>query len=114
MIKIKRVYDPPSSDDGVRILVDRLWPRGISKEKGKIDRWMKELSPSPELRKWFSHEPPKWEEFNRRYATELADKHEPLIALKEEGDAKTVTLVYGAKDEERNQAVALMRILKDM
>lgn len=107
MIKVKRAYEPASSDDGYRILVDRLWPRGISKEKSQLGEWMKEVSPSTELRKWFSHDPAKWSEFKDRYRQELADKTDYLDAIKEKASKGDVTLVYGAKDKEFNQAIAL-------
>ncbi len=114
MIKIKRIYDEVSEDDGRRILVDRLWPRGVSKEKAKIDQWLKEVSPSAELRKWFGHEPAKWPEFLKRYTAELATQKTLLEELVREGRASTITLVYSAKDEERNQAVALLEVLKGL
>ena len=114
MIRLKRAYEPASRDDGKRILVDRLWPRGVSKEKAKIDEWAKEIAPSTELRKWFGHDPAKWIEFQRRYETELSDKRQALSRLKEEGSKGTVTLVYGAKDEVHNQAAALSKILAQL
>lgn len=108
-VKIKRIYEPYSQDDGYRILTDRLWPRGIKKEA--IDKWMKDVAPSTELRKWFNHEPEKWQQFLTRYREEI----DGSPALKELKDAihqhKNVTLLYSAKDEEQNQAVALMKIL---
>jgi len=107
MIKLKRAYEPPSKEDGERILVERLWPRGLTKEKAKIDLWMKDVSPSPELRKWFSHDPAKWEEFCRRYRSEL-DGHTDLIKeLRAKGRKGTLTFVYAAKDEEHNSALLL-------
>jgi uncharacterized protein YeaO (DUF488 family) len=112
MFKIKRIFEPPESSDGRRILVDRLWPRGISKERARIDEWLKETAPSTELRKWFSHDPTKWAEFNRRYATELKGKEAILDALRAEAKRGTVTLLYAAKDEEHNQAVALRALLE--
>lgn len=108
---IKRVYDAPSKGDGMRILIDRLWPRGLSKEKAKIDVWMKEIAPSTQLRKWFGHEPEKWDEFRKRYLEELKENKkevEQLIALTKKG---TVTLVFGAKDTEHNDAVVLYELL---
>jgi uncharacterized protein YeaO (DUF488 family) len=112
LFKIKRVYDPPEASDGRRVLVDRLWPRGISKEKARVDEWLKETAPSTELRKWFSHDPAKWAEFQRRYAAELKDKEAVLDSLRAEARKNTVTLLYGARDEERNQAVALKSLLE--
>lgn len=110
MLKIKRAYEESSKDDGVRVLVDRVWPRGVSKEEAQIDWWAKEIAPSTELRKWFGHEPERYPEFKRRYKAELED-NEALARLKKlvkEGD---VTLVYGAKDEEHNQATVLKELL---
>jgi uncharacterized protein YeaO (DUF488 family) len=113
VIQIKRVYDQAAKDDGFRILVDRLWPRGMSKEKARIDLWLKEIAPSNELRKWFSHDPEKWEEFKRKYETELRNKSELLAKIRQaEKDNKTVTFVYSSKEKEHNNAVALATILK--
>jgi uncharacterized protein YeaO (DUF488 family) len=111
MVKIKRVYDPVSPDDGKRILVDRLWPRGIKKEKAQIDEWLKEISPSNELRKWYSHDPAKWAEFKKRYKKELAEKSELLKKIKAEAKKQTVTLLFSTKELELNNAVALKEIL---
>ena len=114
MIKIKRAYQPADEADGFRILVDRLWPRGISKVKAKLDLWMKDIAPSNDLRKWFNHDPARWHEFQTRYNEELKDKYELLKQLNDlEKDKSTITLVYGAKDEEHNNAVVLMGILKN-
>ena len=111
MLKIKRVYDPVSLDDGKRVLVDRLWPRGIKKEKAQIDEWLKEISPSNELRKWYSHDPAKWAEFKKRYKKELAEKSELLKRIKAEAKKQTVTLLFSTKELELNNAVALKEIL---
>lgn len=111
MIKLKRAYEAPSDDDGIRILVERLWPRGISKEKAKIDEWLKELSPSPALRKWFGHDPAKWEEFQKRYRQELDQNQELVKDLKRRAKGKTVTFVYAARDEEHNSALLLKHYL---
>src|SRR5690349_6739612 len=105
MIKLKRIYEASTADDGVRILVERLWPRGISKEKAKIEDWLKELAPSPELRKWFNHDPAKWQEFQKRYRKELDENKEMVKDLKRRARGKTVTFVYAARDEEHNSAV---------
>lgn len=113
MIRIKRVYEEPSEDDGLRILVDRLWPRGLSKAKAKIDRWEKDLAPTTELRRWFGHDPVKWEEFLQRYRAELEGKEEALARLRREANDGTVTLLYAAKDEEHNNAVALKRYIEE-
>lgn len=108
-VKIKRIYQPHTKDDGYLILTDRLWPRGIKKEA--IDKWMKDVAPSAELRKWFNHEPEKWQEFLARYREEISNSP-ALEELKEEiSKHKNVTLLYSAKDEEHNQAVALAKIL---
>src|SRR5689334_7615755 len=106
-LKIKRVYEPPDKDDGVRILVDRLWPRGLTHEKASIDLWLNDIAPSTELRKWFGHDPNRWEEFKIRYLGELKGKGEQIRLLKQELDKGVVTLVYGAKDEEHNEALVL-------
>lgn len=113
-IKIKRVYDPPASDDGYRILVDRLWPRGLTSEAAKIDLWMKGIAPTDELRKWFGHDPERWTEFHERYEKELAD-HEDLLDLIHDTEQhwERVTLLFGAKDEAHNQAVVLADVLKE-
>ncbi|MDA8407674.1 MAG: DUF488 domain-containing protein [Deltaproteobacteria bacterium] len=113
MIKIKRIYDEPSDDDGYRALVDRLWPRGVSKEKAQIDTWLKDAGPSDELRKWFNHDPEKWFDFKERYFAELEqqrDTLEPLI----ENMAKGITLLYSAKDQQYNNAVALKEFLEKL
>lgn len=112
MIKLKRVYDPSSKQDGARVLVDRIWPRGVSREDAALDRWMKEVAPSAELRKWFKHDPGKWEEFRKRYEEELADRGEAIAFLKETSRRGTLTLVYAAKDPEHNNAAALKRYLE--
>jgi uncharacterized protein YeaO (DUF488 family) len=105
--RIKRVYELPDKHDGRRILVDRLWPRGLTKEKASIDLWLKDIAPSTELRKWFDHDPGRWEEFKERYLNELKGNSEQIQLLKQELDKGIVTLVYGAKDEEHNQAVVI-------
>jgi uncharacterized protein YeaO (DUF488 family) len=110
-IKLKRAYDPPSKDDGTRILVDRLWPRGISKQKAALDRWMKEIAPSTELRKWFAHDPKRWTEFRRRYAGELREHSDLIAELRSLARERTVTLVYAAHDETHNDAVVLRDVL---
>lgn len=113
LIRLKRVYEPRSDDDGLRILVERLWPRGLTKEKAAIDLWPKELSPSPELRKWYGHDPAKWDEFRARYRTELDRERDALAELKAKIGAGPVTLVYAARDEERNSAVVLKQCLEE-
>ncbi len=111
-VHIKRVYEPASKEDGTRILVDRLWPRGLSKEAAQIDLWLKEAAPSTDLRKWFKHEPEKWPEFQKRYEQELSESAEQLSQLNEPLKKGTVTLVYGAKDTVHNDAVVLQNFLK--
>ncbi len=112
MIELKRVYEKPSRKDGLRILVDRLWPRGVSKERASLHLWLKDIAPSSELRKWFDHDPAKWKEFQVRYRKELREKKDDLKLLKEKSKEHTVTLVYGAKDEEHNEALVLKKILE--
>nr|WP_188383252.1 DUF488 family protein [Ornithinibacillus halotolerans] len=116
MIKSKRIYEAYSSDDGIRILVDRLWPRGISKEKAKLGFWLKEVAPSNELRKWYNHDLNKFEEFKERYISELKVglQYEALTELKQIiiNTSGTVTLLYGAKEETFNQTFVLMELLK--
>lgn len=110
-IRIKRVYDPPNKKDGKRILVDRLWPRGLTKEEAAVDLWLKDVAPSSELRKWFGHDPARWEEFQKRYRGELKKNSASVSVLKREAETSAVTLLYGAKDEEHNQAVVLRSLL---
>jgi uncharacterized protein YeaO (DUF488 family) len=106
-VAIKRVYEPGADDDGRRILVDRLWPRGLSKDKADVDLWLKEIAPSSNLRKWFDHDPEKWSEFQRRYRAELDSNEEAVQTLKETIGKGKATLLYGAHDERHNQAVVL-------
>ena len=112
-VPIKRAYDPPARNDGKRVLVDRLWPRGLSREAAALDLWLKEIAPSTELRKWFGHDPDRWEEFQRRYEAELGDAAAPavdqLLDLLKDGP---VTLIYGARDTEHNDAVVLADFLR--
>lgn len=112
MIKVKRVYDEPDEDDGLRVLVDRLWPRGMSKKRAKVDLWLKDIAPSDELRKWFAHEPEKWEEFRSRYFEELKDKQKDVDLITEKAQSVVVTLLFGTKDLEHNNAVALKEYLE--
>ena len=106
-VRIKRAYEPPSPNDGTRVLVDRLWPRGVKKAAAGISQWMKEIAPSNELRKWFGHDPERWEEFRRRYKAELAQKRELVGQLRDLARKGPLTLVYSAHDEAHNQAVVL-------
>ena len=108
-IQIKRVYEKPDAKDGFRILVDRLWPRGLTKEKAALDLWLKDIAPSTDLRKWFNHDPEKWKEFQKRYRKELKENKEAVDTLKEHLKKGTVTLLYAARDEAHNEA----EVLKD-
>lgn len=109
--KIKRVYEKPAKEDGFRILADRLWPRGLTKEKASVDLWLKEIAPSTELRKWFGHDPEKWNDFKKKYVAELKKNKEPVSILKEKIKAGTVTILYGAKDQEHNEALVILDYL---
>ncbi|MGA8278212.1 MAG: DUF488 domain-containing protein [Rhodanobacteraceae bacterium] len=110
-VRIKRVYQQADTSDGVRILVDRLWPRGLTKARARVDLWMKEIAPSTELRKWFDHDPAKWKEFRTRYRAELKKNGEQVAQLKKEIGTRKATLVYGARDEEHNEAIVLLEFL---
>ncbi len=107
MIRVRNAYDAPSREDGFRVLVDRLWPRGLKKEKAAVDLWLRDVAPSAGLRQWFRHDRSRWNEFRRRYARELKDKPEMLALLRSKSTAGNVTLVFGARDREFNNAVAL-------
>lgn len=113
IIKIKRVYEKPQENDGLRILVDRLWPRGLTKKKARIDKWMKDIAPTDTLRKWFAHKDERWEEFKKRYLEELKEKKDLIKELRTLSKNDTVTLLYGAKDKERNNAQVLLEFLKE-
>lgn len=113
MIQLKRIYDEPTESDGLRFLVERLWPRGVSKERARVDLWLKELAPSTELRKWFGHDLERWDEFRRRYRAELESKGDLLILLKHQATEGTVTFVYAARDAVHNSAVALKEFLEE-
>jgi len=106
-LKIKRVYEKPDKEDGTRVLVDRLWPRGLTKEKAAVNLWLKEIAPSTALRKWFGHDPGKWTAFQKRYRQEIRKNKEQVAILNEQLMKGVVTLVYGAKDEEHNEALVL-------
>jgi len=112
MVKVKRIYEPISRDDGRRILVDRLWPRGLKKEDAGLDEWLKDIAPSDELRKWFAHDPAKWQEFRKRYKGELQKKTDLIERLREEIKSETVTLLFSAKDAEHNNAVVLKEVIE--
>jgi uncharacterized protein YeaO (DUF488 family) len=111
MLKVKRIYEKSATDDGMRVLVDRLWPRGISRSKARIDEWVKEVAPSDGLRKWFAHEPARWIGFKRRYFRELKGS-QAALDLRQRAVRGNLTLLYGARDEEHNNAVALREFLK--
>jgi uncharacterized protein YeaO (DUF488 family) len=111
-VKVKRIYDPAAKSDGYRVLVDRLWPRGIKKENAAIDEWSREVAPSQELRHWFGHDPERFNEFRRRYLGELRDHEEELQALRDRARKGTVTLLFGARDTEHNNAAVLAEVLR--
>lgn len=110
-IRLKRAYEQPARADGTRILVDRLWPRGVTKSAAAIDQWMKEIAPSTGLRKWFGHDPARWREFRRRYAAELREHPDELRSLRGQARQGLITLVYSARDEDHNDAVVLRDVL---
>jgi uncharacterized protein YeaO (DUF488 family) len=111
-VSIKRVYDTPAPSDGYRVLIDRLWPRGISRERAHLDEWARELAPSTELRRWFGHDPRRFEEFRRRYGAELEAHEEKLSELRSRADTGDVTLLYAARDTEHNDAVVVAQVLR--
>lgn len=110
--QIKRIYEKPSEDDGCRILVDRLWPRGVSREEARLDEWLKDIAPSTELRKWFDHDPDKFDEFSDRYKGELARKEAAIDRLLTAAEEQRVTLLYAARDEAHNHAIVLKEFLE--
>lgn len=110
-VKLKRAYEPAAADDGTRVLIDRLWPRGVSKDDAALDLWLKDLAPSTELRKWFGHDPARWAEFQDRYADEVRQQPEAFKQLRDLAQNGRVTLVYSAHDEEHNDAVVLRSLL---
>jgi uncharacterized protein YeaO (DUF488 family) len=111
-IQVKRVYEEPSDQDGLRVLVDRLWPRGLSKEKGKIDRWIKELAPSTELRKWYGHDPDKWQDFKLKYFEELGANQELVKQVRNEFGDKNITFLFSSKELKLNNALALKEYIQ--
>jgi uncharacterized protein YeaO (DUF488 family) len=113
MVRVRRVYDPPEPSDGFRVLVDRLWPRGLSKQAARVDLWARDLAPSDALRRWFGHDPRRWEEFRRRYRHELAQHPELVAQLVERARAGPVTLLFGARDAQHNNAVVLAEYLRE-
>ena len=110
---IRRAYDEPTHNDGYRVLVDRVWPRGVSKEDAQLDEWCKQIAPTTELRKWFGHDPERWDGFRSRYRAELGDRDDLVEALVERTRRQRVTLVFGAKDTEHNQAVVLAELIDE-
>ncbi|HWP25131.1 MAG TPA: DUF488 domain-containing protein [Xanthobacteraceae bacterium] len=112
MIRVKRIYEPPASEDGLRILVDRVWPRGLKKERAKVDFWLKSIAPSTELRKWFAHDPKKWREFCNRYRQELQSKQREVDILRHKIKQGVVTLLFAARDLDHNNAIALKSYLE--
>jgi uncharacterized protein YeaO (DUF488 family) len=111
-VRMKRVYEPAASEDGYRVLIDRLWPRGVSRERAQLDEWDRELPPSSELRQWFGHEPSRFEEFRRRYIEELRNERPRIARLRRRARDGTLTLVYSARDTEHNDAVVLAEVLR--
>lgn len=111
-IWIRRAYDEPTRNDGYRVLVDRIWPRGVSKDRARIDEWARDLAPSDDLRRWFGHDPQRWDEFRRRYRAELQDRRNEVIRLAGRAAQGRVTLVYGARDPRHNNAVVLRHVLE--
>jgi uncharacterized protein YeaO (DUF488 family) len=112
-VRLKRVYEPASAEDGRRLLVDRLWPRGVSKARADLTAWVRDVAPSAELRKWFGHDPARWDEFQRRYRQELAANPAAVQELVDAAGQGPVTLVYAARDEEHNEAVVLQQLLQE-
>ena len=112
MIKLKRAYEKPAKDDGERILVERLWPRGVTRAQAKLDLWLKEIAPSTELRKWFGHDPDRWIEFRQRYRKELKQKADQIKLLRRKAREGTITLIYAARDEAHNGALVLKQFLQ--
>ena len=112
MVKIKRVYEEPDPRDGLRVLVDRLWPRGLSKERAGVDRWEKQIAPSGELRRWFGHDPERWQEFRARYLVELEGKREAVEEIAGLAKRQGVTLLFAASDAERNNAIVLKEMIE--
>ncbi len=112
MIRMKRIYEPPADDDGFRVLVDRVWPRGVSKAEARLDAWLKDLAPSTDLRKWYGHAPERWPEFQSRYREELKSRRDLLAQLRQRSREGTVTLLYAARDGDISNAAVLLSMLK--
>jgi len=113
-VRVKRVYDQPAKADGYRVLVDRVWPRGLKKSEARIDEWLREIAPSTALRKWFKHDPDKWKEFKKKYSAELDDHREQVEKLVREARKRTITLLFSARDTEHNNAVALKEYIEQL
>jgi uncharacterized protein YeaO (DUF488 family) len=111
-VRVTRIYDPPDAGDGYRVLVDRLWPRGVSRERAHLDQWARELAPSDELRRWFGHDPARFNEFRSRYLAELEDQRDAVAELRHRAQPGPVTLLYAARDEKHNEAVVLAELLR--
>jgi uncharacterized protein YeaO (DUF488 family) len=112
-VRIKRIYDEPGPDDGYRVLIDHVWPRGVSRERARLDEWARDLAPSNALRRWFAHDPERFEEFRARYRDELADRHAALLELARRASSAPVTILYAARDQQHNNAVVLAERLRD-
>jgi uncharacterized protein YeaO (DUF488 family) len=112
-VHIKRIYDEPAADDGYRVLIDHVWPRGVSRERARLDQWARELAPSDDLRRWFAHDPGRFEEFRARYRDELANRHGVLLELARRASSGPVTILYAARDQQHNNAVVLAELLRD-
>jgi uncharacterized protein YeaO (DUF488 family) len=112
-VRVKRIYDPAQAADGRRVLVDRVWPRGVSRERAKLDEWAKELAPSTELRKWFGHDPKRFAEFRARYRAELGDRSEEVERLRAVAQSGPLTILYSARDHEHNNAVVLAEVIRE-
>ena len=110
-VRLKRAYEPPAASDGTRVLIDRLWPRGVRKDAAALDLWLRDIGPSTELRKWFGHEPSRWAEFRRRYADEIAQKPQLLAQLRDIARQGVLTMVYSAHDEQHNDALVLQELI---
>src|SRR5919107_1774788 len=112
-VRIKRIYDEPDPSDGYRVLIDHVWPRGVSRQRGDLDEWARELAPSDELRRWFAHDPARFDEFRSRYGGELADKRARLLELGRRARSGPVTIVYAARDQQHNNAVVVAELVRD-
>ena len=112
-VRIKRIYDEPDPSDGYRVLIDHVWPRGISRQRADLNEWARELAPSDELRRWFAHDPARFDEFRARYGRELADQHDRLLDLARRARSRPVTIVYAARDREHNNAVVVAEFVRD-